>query len=180
MESLNNADLITVKRSMLTVEFEIKISRADLINEIKAIKEAVKIYKKGFKSAAELQKYIWSEWRKERKEELKISCTKFGKHRRYLHAKKFKEYVSDFVPNEFYFFVPKKLKDVALQGIEDTPYGVYGYWKFKLSGEERFGFEIVKKAQKITTEKIDLETVLHLARKASNDCYLLRREKEEK
>lgn len=103
-EGINNSDVLAINNNFYTTEYEIKVSKADLLGEFKAIKAAIN-----------------------GEQDLSCSSTKFWKHCLYLGTReKYKNYANldYFKPNRFFFAVPKELKDLAVQCVAGTPYGV--------------------------------------------------------
>lgn len=137
-------DVFAIRRNGYMVEFEIKVTRADLMREIKLSKCAQPIkYSKN-----------WVKWEK---------------HARYLkrqieHTPSIYDSIPGynniqptyFIPNEFYFYVPDFLVDIAIKETAHTPYGVVkiGNHILPASGNTIFSnFEVVNRAVKIHNEK---------------------------
>jgi hypothetical protein len=134
-------DLLGVKRSNYTAEYEIKISKSDLSRELRLIKmlnaeRGSKDYPKWVKHA----KYLGKNIKKE------------GYDLLYSHTE-----TKFFVPNEFYFYVPDFLVDYAVEETENLPYGVVKIggrqYNSNYIGYDRF--EIIKKAKRLHENKIE-------------------------
>lgn len=153
-EAFNNSDVLTLKRSMYTVEVEVKVSRYDLANELKAIRTALKYDL--FKDS-------------------KVSSTKYYKHERYLLPIERKKTIArgGFIPNEFYFAVPEELEIQAKEILYDLdlPYGLYVVDK-----HNRWD-SVVRHidAKKLHRDKIDETWLLRLVSKASNEVLSTRK-----
>ena len=143
-ESFNGADVLGVTRKLLTWEFEIKVSKEDLVKELKAIR---------FLTGAD------TNFRRAR------AANKTNKHATYLkHEHGYKE--GYFIPNFFSFVVPKEIADYTVRGVAETPYGV-----FYDSGGTLFSRVTPRK---LKNETIDQASLLQLLRKASCENYNLR------
>ena len=150
LETINGADILGIKRSLYTTEVEVKVDKYDLIKEIKAIRNEIT---------------------------RSVSSNKIYKHKRYLGKETFTSW-RGFIPNEFYFAVPSSLRDVAIDGVRDTPYGVItvGHYLGGYQGiHQLWGVNFDIRAKKIHKEKIDNNTMLSLMRKTSIENFNLRR-----
>lgn len=113
-EGINSSDVLAVSRNKrFTTEFEIKVSRSDLLGEWKAIKA---VFQRKNKQIGLL------------KDEPMIKCshTKYYKHKVYLDFEGIaheRQWIN-FRPNRFCFVVPPELCDLAKLVVENTPYGV--------------------------------------------------------
>lgn len=95
---LSICDMFAVTPNLFSIEYEIKVDRADLAAELKIIKMLL---------TQDLP--------------LKCSFSKRWKHETYLRRA---DDQRNFIPNQFYFAVTPELADLALAGVEGTPYGV--------------------------------------------------------
>jgi hypothetical protein len=161
-EGLGNGDVVGIRNSGYIVEFEIKVDKQDLRNEIKAIQCAIANDMRGC-----------------------YSNSKFYKHEKYLGFRK-DRYTYDWVgykPNLFYFVVPIEFESIAVDGVKGTPYGVYchGDWEYTLhfsSGDQQRigrGFKESVKAKPIHKEKITYIQMQSIVRKATTELYETRK-----
>src|SRR5258706_12817754 len=160
-ESWGACDVLGVRRSLFLVEFEVKVSRSDLLGEINCIHKALG-------------------------RDIKFnSGTKFYKHQSYLRPSEtyfgkvdgYKQYS----PNQFYFVVPNELALTAAQGVTGTPYGVIAYGVYNTGYQNRHqmtGLHEVVKAQYLHKNKLDPENMMRLVRKSSVELYETRKKLE--
>lgn len=95
---------------------------------------------------------------------LRQRATKFQKHATYLGTK---DAVPELpIPNQFYIAFPKEIMDHRLHGL-DLRYGILTIDEGKVT--------VVREAQKLHTQKIDIEYAWKLVRKASYENYILRK-----
>lgn len=84
----------------------------------------------------------------------------------------------EYVPNSFYFVVPEELKDLAVEGVKNTPYGVivYGVDR-RLRGSENRDPELMYcvRAKKLHKEKYSDEMIRKLARRVSVEKFFPRK-----
>lgn len=122
-EGLNNGDVVSVTKHLILYEYEVKTSRADLRNELAAVKYAMSLKSYQDDHISEL----FASARK------KNSYSKIEKHRDIIFAKEYYEKqknrpewaISDWsLPNYFYFVVGRELAEYALTELKDTPYGL--------------------------------------------------------
>ena len=90
------ADVVGISSERKIYEYEVKVSRSDLMSEIKTIRYGLF------------------------GEETKV-FNKLHKHREYNSPKRLS---FNLIPNKVYFSVPYKLKDEAVELLKGTPYGV--------------------------------------------------------
>lgn len=134
-EGLNHADVLSITRSRLAVEFEVKVSRSDLQKELAAIRYATITMKEGRNLAPAYEgseqmalnielgklKQKSGGWSKISKHEEYIDPKGyFEQHRRYMLGQ-------HYLPNYFYLVVPEKLVPLAIEGTKGTGYGVIAY-----------------------------------------------------
>ncbi len=166
-EAFSSADVMGVRNSGYIVEFEIKVTKQDLRNELKSIQCALSNDMRGC-----------------------YSNSKFFKHELYLGKTK-DRYTYETVgykPNLFYFIVPIELEKIAVEGVKGTPYGVYchGKWEYFLTfykgtdreqtqSREGRGLKESVKATHIHKNKITDEQMRRLIRKASTELYETRK-----
>jgi len=145
-ESFNNSDVFGIRRSFYTTEFEIKLTRVDLLREVNIILNIIK------------NKTIFG---------CHGNNNKINKHGDYLGC--YKRFYADFVPNEFNFLVPIEFEDVKSR-LEDTPYGLY-----TIDIKDNF-YEInrILRSKKLHKNKISLEYLPKFFRKLSTENQLLR------
>lgn len=139
-------DIFGVRSNGYQVEFEIKVSKADLNRELKCIDadvESVEKYGKDWEKFIKHRGYLTGEYPKTeydlRMEELGI----------------FANTQNVFRPNEFYFYVPDFLAEYAAAKVAHLPYGVVKIGNYTLpNGRELFStYTVVKKPEKLHTEK---------------------------
>jgi len=160
-EGLGNGDVVGIRNSGYIVEFEIKVDKQDLRNEIKAIRCAIANDMRGC-----------------------YSNTKFYKHEVYLDVKgRYLNELTGYKPNLFYFVVPIEFELIAVDGVNGTPYGVYchGNQEYTLhfaSGDQQRtanGFKESVKAKPIHKDKITYEQMKSVVRKATTELYETRK-----
>lgn len=140
-------DVFGVRRTGYMIEYEIKVSKADLLREINLMKcEQPAMYSKE-----------WNKWQKhayylrrkiDRKPHLFDTIPGYSER-----------IIEYFIPNEFYFYVPDFLAEIALRETVNTPYGVItiGERFLPASGNIIFdSYNIRKIAQKFHNNKVDV------------------------
>lgn len=160
--SANNADILTLDFRNRCVEFEIKVSKQDLRNELIGARMAWGLEK-------EEDHYVWGEekgWNGEMRR-VRKPCKKFDKlpkHTRYrMHYMRDDRDYGYFVPHKFYFAVPHELVDYAKEMVKGTPYGV-----FDLSYPK-----IAKPAKVLTQKPADNRVLTEMFVRAINEYYRL-------
>lgn len=163
-ESLNLADVLTLTSTRFLLEHEIKVSKSDLVGELKAIKVAQQ----------DMSKFtLWPEEMQDLSR--KVSDSKLYKHRRYLGTYYNRYGLSQlkyYRPNRFLFVVPEPLGDVAAQGVAGTPYGV-----ITVSGNqwrEIANFTTLVKARPLHTEKVEESNFLRMVRRVGVENITMR------
>jgi len=156
-----NCDVVGIKRSLYASEIEVKLTKSDLMKELRIIKSILK----GDHPIKGVHNKIW-------------------KHQSFLKQWK-REW--NFMPNEFSFIVPKDLKDLLFSEIgylADLPYGIYyfeyqkyeksmmSYYDIKEPG--RWDVHCLKEPEKIHKIKIKPDLFLELFRKISTENNSLR------
>jgi len=146
----NNADVFGIKRSFYTVEIEIKLSRSDLIGELRSI--------------VAIKNSLKSDNR----------CKKYYKHSNYIG-----KWGQSGIPywrntNEFYFCVPRGLLNLTKNALRDTPYGLLLYKE----NQEYYSdsIEEIIRPKKMNMNKIKEKGFLSLLKRASRECQHLREE----
>lgn len=140
------SDVFWVNKNLFTHEYEIKVSKADFMSEMKYIESIIS--------------GVWvhtSEW-------------KYIKHYHYINAKKWQLRWYQ-LPNSFSYVVPEDLASFCLEKLEDTPYWLFScravkhnsYWTEYVT----FVFESLKKPKKIHSEKITFEQLLKISKRLS-------------
>lgn len=152
------ADVLAVKDSLFTVEIEVKISRADFLGELKAMKMVLD---------ASL---------------ISTNETKLPKHTLYLTKREvqeqgyllapFQDGKEKFIPNEFYFCVPQELAYMA-QILIDTN-SPYGLLSVVYQDRLRPFIEVVKPAKKLHNNKIEPRHLYKIISRAANENLNLR------
>lgn len=162
--NLNSADVIAVRHGGNIQEFEIKVSKADLVGEMRCARVAkglddlrsymrrpVQLAIDGSTDMTDEQRGVLREYGHT------LSKTKLDKHRMYLtevgrevrhpyglSARR------PFVPNTFYWCVPSALVDICRQLNKGLPYGIY---VFDLAQTERYHQKfIVKGCRSLTAQ----------------------------
>lgn len=140
------ADIFGINKSNYSHEIEIKVSKADLMSEIKDIEYLI-------------NGWTWlPQWR----------WSKYIKHHWYLNEvktdSKDKQSREHLIPNYFSFAVPTELVRFAWEKLKDSPYGlieVYTIWKHIRI------WSVFKQAKRIHSNKISFELLLKIARRMS-------------
>lgn len=136
-EGMNNADVLSITSSKYAVEFEIKVSRADLNKEFAAIKYATMTMKenKSFGPPDKSPEQAQLNLKLANLKKKSGAWSKISKHEEYLDPQKYldkhKGYSTywsyRYVPNYFYMVVPNKLVSCAIENLKGTGYGVIAY-----------------------------------------------------
>lgn len=159
MSEFNNwhwyADVFAISKTMMAWEFEIKISKQDLMSEISSLNLIIN---------------------KEQSIIKKKHYNKYLKHNYYisthLNWKLYNKSYNDTVPNYFCFFVPKMLKDIAKKELIKTP-----YWLYVFDEDKRIWKQIscIKKPQKIHKEKVWNHKIFDFAKRLSSENLSFRK-----
>lgn len=139
----NKPDILSMTRSDMLIEYEIKLSRADLmgeLNSVKTVKNAIlmRTHNQQFQGPQQMElggKTINAHIRGNVFEPEGLyenigKCSKLDKHERYLMPKpQDQSGLYDYSrrayrPNQFYFAVTADLVDIAIEVCEGLPYGV--------------------------------------------------------
>ena len=149
-----NADFLAVKWTYQITEFEIKVSRADLRGEIKAI-EAV------LTGNVHEQYELWGRQHQRIRLDVKPSHTKIEKHHHYLVERKKDHFTGQpqdhlFIPNLFYFAVPGEMVEYAKELTAGMKYGVFDLDKMT----------IVKRGSKLHNDEHSRSTLYNLFSRA--------------
>lgn len=141
------ADVYGITRSQYSHEFEIKVSKADLLSELNCIKELVLF---GTPKKYYAKKY---------------------KHEQLLkgESNQFQE-----VPNYFSYVVPFCLQEAAMAVLKDTKYGLYCIDIHENGGNPYATIGRQKKADLLHKEKLSDEATFYLLRKAATEVQTLR------
>ena len=160
-ECFNGSDVFGVRRTLYAVEYEIKISKSDLVHELKSIRAVIA------NNPKLMDKHGWN---------------KYSKHRRYIgkgddmfYSKEYNDLF--YKPNEFYFAVPNELADVAVDGVKGTPYGVMAVGKYFCGYEnkcEMWGPHFILKAIKMHQNKMEMKHIIGLIGRAAAENQNLR------
>lgn len=150
ISEFNNPDIISLTRSDKLIEYEIKISRADLmgeLNSVKTIKNEIllEVHNRSLQGTQQMQlgdKVLNAHFRGNVLEpeglyEVIGKCSKLDKHQRYLRPKPsvrngYGHQAQPYQPNQFYFAVTSDLVPLAMEVCEGIAYGVIDLGK--LSG----------------------------------------------
>lgn len=147
----NFMDVFSVRRSNYTVEYEIKISKSDLMREIKIIKGEQPIkYSKD-----------WTKWEKHA-HYLSRSIKQIPNRYGFVTNNIDRAY---FIPNEFIFYIPDFLVDCAMKELQGTPYGIIanGVFPNKWNNEFPDKYKVIKPAVKLHTEKATPDLITNIA-----------------
>ncbi len=151
-EGMNSSDVLGVTKALYTAEYEVKVDKNDLLGEIKDIK-------------CVLNGVVQQPCR---------NRNKVYKHDKYI-GKYFG--IKGFVPNRFYFAVPNDLMEIAVAGVENTPYGVVtvgDYYTGYNNQVKVWGYSVRKEAQMLNKDKLSTENLIKMARKCCTEAYFLR------
>lgn len=116
--NLWSADIVGVKYSGRISEFEIKVSRADLLGEIKAVQKALE--PDSVTATTKNWANVEMGFNIYKVTETTLSRTKVEKHHYYLTSPR-----NSFRPNNFYFAVPTDLVALAIEKTKGLKYGVF-------------------------------------------------------
>lgn len=161
VSNANNADILTLDNRGRCVEFEIKVSRQDLRNEVIGARIAFEIEERE-------KHYIWVEekdWNGElhkvRKQGKKFD--KIGKHAHYYmrYTRHDFDYEHNFCPYKFYFAVPEELVAYAKELVKGLPYGI-----FDLSYPK-----VIKPAKILTQRPVSDKVLKEMFHRAINEYY---------
>lgn len=130
-------DVYGITKADYGVEFEIKVSKSDLMSEIRAI-------------MAVLDNTMPDR-----------SCNKYAKHRDYLHKETHDSYRLP-PPCKFIFVVTSDLVEVARPIISQTPYGLWA-----VTDSLFRPFEVIKQAENLHKNKVSEKHIRHLLRSLS-------------
>lgn len=135
------ADVLAITKDYHIYEIEIKTSKSDLKVELYTIRQIL--------SNKEIPRKEWG--------------AKYRKHKGYIHGK----WISYWGPdkqikaaNKFYFAVPEALREIAIKGTQDTPYGVI------LLGK-RHVVQILKHAKMLHKNKLSEYRIFKILHRAS-------------
>ena len=164
-EGFNSSDIYGVRRTLYTVEIEIKVSKSDLRGELVSVALC--------RNRLTDQEYTG-----------KPKPSKYHKHKEYLIGT---IWGYEDVPNEFYFAVPDFLVDETIRGVEGTPYGVISIGTYFYHGSypdgktwtnKLWGVHYAKKAKKIHNNKLIDKRIYTLINKLTWDNFNLREKLE--
>lgn len=140
--ALNNADVVALRYNGIVVEYEIKVSRSDLRNELVGARCAWGVDDVERYRPTSANDFRWPK-----------VLDKYNKHIGYKGLRK-RGY--GFRPNLFYFAVPDHLVDYAKDMVRGTSYGVYSIAPF----------ECVKRAKSLHSESCSSELARYLFARA--------------
>lgn len=141
ISEFNNPDILSLTKSENLIEYEIKISRADLMGELNSVKKCKHmILTRNMNrhnqqinmlggNKVHIRGNVFVDEEAEAEYEKIGKCSKLDKHERYLIAKPSTQgaygyFEQPYRPNQFYFAVTADLVDLAMQVCEGLPYGV--------------------------------------------------------
>lgn len=154
----NNPDILSLTRSEKLIEYEIKISKADLMGELNSVKTCKNtmlrnthnLSLQGTHQMAIGDRIVNAHFRGNVTEPDGLyeeigKCSKLDKHKRYLLPKPSTRnahgyYEHQYRPNQFYFAVTSDLVDLAVEVCQAIPYGVIDLGKIRGSSS------VIKKA----------------------------------
>lgn len=147
------ADVFGILGSGYTHEFEVKVSKADLAGELRAIEYWTK--------PEEVRGPLFEQ------SHAKTALSKGGKHHIYLCGDR-DTYTGVYarIPNKFSFVTPWDLKEVALEAIHGTPYGLYVIQHHENGGHPWSDVICAKVAKNLHKEKAHDEVASNILRKA--------------
>lgn len=151
-EGMNSSDVLGVTKALYTAEYEVKVDKNDLLGEIKDIKCVLNgVMQQPFRN----------------------------RNKVYKHDKYIGHYydIKGFVPNRFYFAVPHELTDIAVAGVENTPYGVVtvgDYYTGYNNQVKMWGYCVQREAQMLSKDKLSIKNLIKMARKSCTEAYFLR------
>lgn len=141
--NLNAADVVAVKFGGTVQEFEIKVSRADLVGEMRVARVAAGLEDIKSYIRKDAQQELLAQEEVLTKDELqriydvshRLSKTKLEKHRFYLDKTHWQRErpawdpynYKRFVPHTFYWCIPYDLLEVCRELNKGLPYGIYVY-----------------------------------------------------
>lgn len=137
------ADILAITKTRHVYEVEIKTSKADLQTELKAINQAL--------SNKDIPRREWA--------------PKYGKHALHIHGKSVYGWEGSATQqtisaNRFYFAVPEELREMAIGGVRDTPYGII------LLGK-RYVREVLKRAKLLHNNKMSEDRIFKIIHRLS-------------
>lgn len=134
-EGVNQADVLSITKDRLAVEFEVKVTKSDLNKELAAIRYAIMTMKEGKglrpATAGSEQEQLNLEFASLKQKA--GGWSKVSKHEEYIDPKAYfesrKSYMvtNSYVPNYYYIVVPKALVGYAVEKLQGTGYGVISY-----------------------------------------------------
>lgn len=172
----NNPDIISLTKSGMLIEYEIKLSRADLMGELNSVKTCentllLNTHNKSMQGRQQIQlgdKTINASFRGNIFEPEGLhkdigKCSKLDKHEMYLiptppKQNAFGEYENPYRPNQFYFAVTSDLVPLAEEVCKYTPYGVIDLNALHGSSS------VIKKAGFIHRQEASRENIAQMAR----------------
>ena len=163
-EHRNQSDVYVIRRSGYCAEVEIKVSRSDLVGELKVIRDVMEANKPNTIFDPVKFKTRFNKGDKWRKHEEYL----FDPMRYIPTPENPKEYSQRKSPNEFYFAIPEGLLDIALAGVEGTPYGIII--------EGAYGVTVAKSAKKLHRAKMIESDYKHALQRAHSESFNYRRE----
>lgn len=149
-EFKGSSDILGIKKNFYVSEFEIKVSKADLKNEVKAIKNALN---------------------DTNDDRFKLrSSTKEYKHSRYIGSL---SHWKGYRPNDFSFVVTKDLEVFAIEILSEfITYGLYSVEKTYYGGK----VNVIRSPKKLHTDKFDDNGMVYsFLRKLSYESNNLRK-----
>lgn len=175
----NNPDIISLTRSDMLIEYEIKIARSDLMGELNSVRACenmllMRTHNEHLQGSQQMElggKTINVHFRGNILEPEGLhtdigKCSKLDKHETYLIPKPsernaFGEFEQPYRPNQFYFAVTSDLVSLAEEVCKFTPYGVINL--DALNGSS----SVVKKAGFIHRQEASRENIAQMARALS-------------
>lgn len=147
------ADLFGIRDNGYSHEFEVKVSRQDLMGELNSIQAVLN------------EGNIFE----------KTTISKASKHKHYINGSPTNPYMifDTRRPNQFSFAVIKELEELAVEKLKGTPYGLYVVVDdTKLT--QRVDPRCVIKAKYLHKDKVDQKVYLNILRKACTEVEFTR------
>ena len=173
---LGIADVFGFTKAGYSHEVEVKVNSNDLKGELNSVN--LLISQEPIEKDGE-QDFSYS------------TCLKLDKHCRYLNAVPPGEIGSmrclngynrvrerdislDNLPNSFSFAVPSDLREIAEEGLVDSPYGLFVITRREYQDKVWFSYDEVKTPEKLHKDKITEEIKEYMIRKSSVEVFTLR------
>lgn len=141
-------DVWVMDKNYMGIEIEIKVSRSDLMGELNTINRI---------QLSKVHPTLYPEYQ---------GGCKYRKHKLYLSGT-YKTATA--LPNRFYFAVPEELKELALKGIKNTPYGLLVVQKSEYRGA--MNTTVIKSAKLIHKGVVGQKIINQTMRRLAGENY---------